>query len=246
MCLPATFNIYVFPNERAKTLGKFLLIILVGMVGMAIVSFVGTRYYEGVLVILLAMLGALCVRSEGYAFSQLMCFKYMCGFSALWAYIALILYAANSSVYVAPKSKGARVCLALSLMGVPLFYTAACIIAHMITKELQRIIESALGMEQGFGAGGGLMGYGAAMPPGATVIGAPSAGAAPAAAAQPGNYRFHGSGAVGADFEPQEDPYGRVNRGFGAQARPQSQPASQPQQQGGFRAFAGTGHRLGD
>lgn len=100
----------------------YLRIAVLGLFLTSLACFLGTRYYDGVIMMLTCVLFLLVVRTaEGYPLSQVMCSYFLSGLQFVWAIVAVILYSTETG-YRVPSEKWMQTFMLISVIGAPVSY----------------------------------------------------------------------------------------------------------------------------
>jgi len=212
-------SLLVPPTEKARHLAEFLKVAIILHFILAIFMFVAGRWYDGILDLIAAIIGWLSVRQqEGYSIQQLLCYCVFCGIDVFIAIVQFITYFANVSTQF-PSQVWQLYIYIGTLIAAPIIYTLACTFAYKIYNELRHVVNEVAAMAENGGMGGG---------------GGPGAAAAAGGYGGGGGYGAAGSG-------------GGAGPGLWShqEIHPDSGAAASSTNTGGFKAFAGQGHRLG-
>ena len=226
MCIvPGQAQILIPPTGKASIIAHYLRFVVLVHFTLAILSFVSLQILPGVFDLIGTLIGFMALRKrEGYVFQQVLCYTLFCGARFVSSIVTAAIGYAQSDLGLTELARW-QFWLVVGVWCVqPFVFASGASLGWLLHAELRKVVQEMTAAMGGGGgeqsAGGGLFGFGGG---GASGGGAPQQEAASDAG---GSYQA---------------PLLRGSGGSSSSAPSAAAADEQP----GFRAFGGQGHRLG-
>lgn len=145
------------PNERAAKIADYFRVVIYLHMALALACFLGTRYIDGVLDLLGAVVGYMSIRNpDGFNFQYILCYVTFCVFVFFYAIVTMILFFAGSTS-ASPSATWQLNIYVATLVAGPVIYICGAVLGYHLYKELRSMMmpDGMAAGDQQQGGGGG-------------------------------------------------------------------------------------------